>query len=162
MYARILALAVVIALGAAMMGCAAQDAAEPDDTPETSATESTTESATDSTTDSTTAGDGNGLGALRLTNGLYDQADGSVMVLGTLEWVDQEGGFYAVTGAPGDNGTIAVVANADEFASELEEFTGSTVFITGTRLEGASVRMAGPEVVIESIVQIDDTPVATE
>jgi len=84
------------------------------------------------------------------------------MVLGTLEWVDLEGGFYAVTGAPGDGGTVAVVANADEFASELENLTGSTVFITGRRSEDASVRMAGPEVVIDSIVKIDDTPGAAE
>jgi len=41
MYARILAFALVIALGAAMVGCAAQDAAESDDTPETSAPDGT-------------------------------------------------------------------------------------------------------------------------
>lgn len=154
MYAWMLAFALVIALSAAMLGCAAQDAAAPDDTPETSAP--------DGATDGGTVGDANESGGLRLANGLYDQADGSVMVLGTLEWVDLEGGFYAVTDAPGDGGTIAVVANADEFADELEDLTGSTVFITGTRFEGASVRMAGPEVVIESILEIDDTLGAAE
>lgn len=154
MYARILAFALVIALGAAMVGCATQDAAEPDDTPETNAPGAPVDDGTDEAADES--------GELRLANGLYDQADGSVMVLGTLEWVDLEGGFYAVTGAPGDGGTIAVVANADEFASELEELTGSTVFINGTRFEGASIRMAGPEVVIESIEKIDDTPGAAE
>jgi hypothetical protein len=153
MYARILALALVLALGTALVGCATQDTADPDDTPETSAPGDATDGSDDAAGDS---------GELRLANGIYDQADGSVMVLGTLEWVDLEGGFYAVTGAPGDGGTVAVVANADEFADELEDLTGSTVFITGTRSEGASIRMAGPEVVVDSIEKIDDTPGAAE
>jgi len=154
MYARILALALVIALSAAMVGCAAQDAAGPDETPETGAP--------DGAADDGASGDASEPGELRLANGLYDQADGTVMVLGTLEWVDLEGGFYAITGAPDDEGTIAVVANADEFASELEELVGSTVFITGTRSEGPSVRMAGPEVVIDSIEKIGDIPSTAE
>jgi len=103
---------------------------------------------------------------LRLANGWYDQADGTVLALGTLEWVDLEGGFYALTGAPASEGettgNIAVIANADEFASELEALVGKTVQVTGTPFEGASIRMAGPEIVITSVVEISDTPGATE
>ena len=99
---------------------------------------------------------------LRLANGLYDQPDGTVLALGTLEWVDLEGGFYAITGNPEGEGNIAVIANADEFTSELEALVGKTVQVTGTRFEGASIRMAGPEIVITSIEEISDTPGAAE
>lgn len=101
-------------------------------------------------------------GGLRLANGLYDQEDGTVIALGTLEWIDLEGGFYALTGSPEGDGDIAVIANADEFASELEALVGKTVQVTGTRFEGASIRMAGPEIVITSIEEISDTPGAAE
>lgn len=99
---------------------------------------------------------------LRLANGWYDQADGTVLALGTLEWVDLEGGFYALTGSPEGDGNIAVIANADEFASELEALVGKTVQVTGTAFEGASIRMAGPEIVITSVEEISDTPGAAE
>jgi hypothetical protein len=99
---------------------------------------------------------------LRLANGLYDQEDGTVIALGTLEWIDLEGGFYALTGSPEGDGNIAVIANADDFADELEALVGKTVQVTGTRFEGASIRMAGPEVVIASVEEISDTPGAAE
>ena len=99
---------------------------------------------------------------LRLANGWYDQGDGTVLALGTLEWVDLEGGFYALTGSPEGDGNIAVIANADEFASELEALVGKTVQVTGTPFDGASVRMAGPEIVITSVEEISDTPGAAE
>ncbi len=101
-------------------------------------------------------------GGLRLANGLYDQEDGTVLALGTLEWIDLEGGFYALTGSPEGDGNIAVIANADEFAAELESLIGKTVSVTGTRFEGASIRMAGPEIVITSIEEVTDTPGAAE
>lgn len=99
---------------------------------------------------------------LRLANGLYDQEDGTVIALGTLEWIDLEGGFYALTGSPEGDGNIAVIANAEDFADELEALVGRTVQVTGTRFEGASIRMAGPEVVIDSVTEISDTPGAAE
>ena len=105
------------------------------------------------------AGDSAGL---RLPNGLYDQADGTVIALGTLEWIDLEGGFYALTGSPEGEGNIAVIANAADFSTELEALLGTTVQVTGTRFDGASIRMAGPEIVIASIVSITDTPGAAE
>jgi hypothetical protein len=95
---------------------------------------------------------------LRLANGLYDQPDGTVLAIGTLEWIDLEGGFYAITGAVDGDGNIAVIANADEFADELEALLGKTVEVIGTRYEGVSIRMAGPEVMIDTIREISDTP----
>ncbi|MDO8846837.1 MAG: hypothetical protein Q7W51_00405 [Coriobacteriia bacterium] len=99
---------------------------------------------------------------LRLANGLYDQEDGTVLALGTLEWIDLEGGFYALTGSPEGDGNIAVIANAGEFEAELEALLGKTVSVTGTRFSGVSVRMAGPEIVITSIEEMTDTPGAAE
>jgi hypothetical protein len=99
---------------------------------------------------------------LRLANGLYDQDDGTVLALGALERFDLEGGFYAITGSPEGEGNIAVIANADEFEGELRALLGKTVSVTGTRFEGASIRMAGPEIVITSIEEITDTPGAAE
>ena len=99
---------------------------------------------------------------LRLANGLYDQEDGTVLALGTLEYVELEGGFYALTGSPEGDGNIAVVANASDFTDELESLLGRTVSVTGTRFDGVSVRMAGPEIVVTSIEEITDTPGAAE
>ena len=99
---------------------------------------------------------------MRLANGLYDQEDGTVLALGTLEYVELEGGFYAITGSPEGDGNIAVIANASEFSDELEVLLGRTVSVTGTRFDGVSVRMAGPEIVITSIEEITDTPGAAE
>lgn len=143
MYTKIIALALALVLGLALMGCAAAetpDVGAPDDA----------------------AG---GASGLRLANGLYDQEDGSVIGLGVLEWIDLEGGFYALTGAPESegnaDGNIAVIANPEDF-DELEALVGKTVQITGTRFDGASIRMAGPEVTIESVEEISDTPGAAE
>jgi len=99
-----------------------------------------------------------GAAGLRLANGLYDQEDGTILALGTLEWIDLEGGFYALTGSPEGDGNIAVIANAEEFEGDLEALVGKTVQVTGTRFDGASVRMAGPEIVITSVEEITDTP----
>ncbi len=98
---------------------------------------------------------------LRLAPGLYDQADGTVLAIGTLEYQDLEGGFWAVIGGTESEGNlgeiVAVIANAQDFAAELEALEGATVDVTGTRLEGASIRMAGPEIEISTIEEISDT-----
>lgn len=105
------------------------------------------------------AGDASGL---RLANGLYDQADGTVIALGTLEWKDLEGGFWAITGAPESAGgsadtVIAVIANVTKDDPVWSALAGKTVTVTGKRVEGASVRMAGPEIDATSVSEISDT-----
>lgn len=107
--------------------------------------------------DSPTDGTGSD-GSTRLAFGLHEQEDGTVVALGVLEWVDLEGGFYALTGAPEGGGTIAVIANPDDFRDELEALVGGAVEVHGTVVEGASIRMAGPEVEIDRIAEITDTP----
>lgn len=97
-------------------------------------------------------------GDTRLAFGVHEREDGTVVALGVLEWIDLEGGFYALTGAPGDGGTIAVVANPQDIITELEAFVGSPVELQGTLVEGASIRMAGPEIAVDSITQITEAP----
>jgi hypothetical protein len=102
---------------------------------------------------------------IRLAPGLYELEGGSVQAVGTLEWVDLEGGFWAVTDgtAAGDEGgNVAVIANGDELDDELSALDGRTVSVIGERFDGASIRMAGPEIIAETVEEIDDTPGAAE
>lgn len=99
-------------------------------------------------------------GGTKIDPGLYDLDDGTVQAVGTVEHRDLEGGFWAVIGgtaAEGDAGTVvAVIANGDMFARQFEELKGLSVLIAGTRLEGASTRMAGPEIEARSVVAASD------
>ena len=109
---------------------------------------------------------GDAAGGTRLAAGLYDLADGTVQAIGTLEWVDLEGGFWAIVGgtqASGDVGTtVAVVANAAKDDPAYVALGGQTVQVNGKRMSGASVRMAGPEIKVSSITAISDTAAANE
>jgi hypothetical protein len=100
-------------------------------------------------------------GGTRIANGLYDQPDGTVVAVGTLEWSDLEGGFWAITGAPeaaaGTNGIVAVVANVPKDDPAYVKLVGMTVRVIGTRISGASARMAGPEITATSISAFNDT-----
>lgn len=143
MFARITLIGLAVALAFALVGCATppepQRGAEPEPVPQ----------------ESPAAG-------IRLAPGLYDLADGTVQAIGTLERSDLEGGFWAVVGgteAEGDVGkVVAVIANGDAFAEELTALEGRTVDVLGKRVEGASIRMAGPEIEATSIQEISDTP----
>lgn len=120
--------------------------------------------------DGTDGTDGNGTtdgaGSSRLAAGLYDMEDGTVQAVGTLTYEDLEGGFWAITGGTGTEGNadtiIAVINNSDEFLDQIESLEGKTVLATGTRYDGATIRMAGPEIVIDSIEEISDTGGAAE
>jgi hypothetical protein len=87
--------------------------------------------------------------------GLYDLPDGSVQALGTLEYRDVEGGTWVIVGGSnltGDAGkTVAVIANAAELGPKLEALKGVQVIASGTRIDGASIRMAGPEIKVAAI-----------
>ena len=102
----------------------------------------------------------------RLAAGLYDMDDGSVQAVGTLVLSDLEGGFWAVMGGPRaeDNtgAVIAVIANGDAMTEELSQLEGRTVLVLGRRLDGASVRMAGPEIEATSVEELSDTGGAAE
>lgn len=99
---------------------------------------------------------------LRLAPGLYELEDGTAQVMGTLGYRDLEGGFWQITGGTeadgGSDKVIAVIANGADFESQLKALDGKQVFATGTKLEGASIRMAGPEIEMTKIEEVSDTP----
>lgn len=99
---------------------------------------------------------------LRLAPGLYELEDGSAQAVGTLEWRDLEGGFWAVVGgteAEGNVGeTVAVIANGSDFSEQLEPLADKQVLVVGKVLDGASIRMAGPEIEMESVEEMSDAP----
>jgi len=136
-----LLLALVLVMALALTACAATTPEEPDVV--------------------TPPADGGAASGTRLAPGLNDIDGGKVQAVGTLEWKDLEGGFWAIIGgteSEGNLGTVvAVIANGDDFADDLEGLEGRTVMATGTRLDGASIRMAGPEIEIDSISEISDT-----
>jgi hypothetical protein len=128
--ATVLALAVSVALA----GCGSADTATPASSP----------------TAQPTSAPGGGAGGTKLAPGLYDLEDGTVQAVGTVEYRDLEGGFWAVLGgseAEGDAGkVVAVIVNGDEFADQFEEHEGLSFILEGERVDGASTRMAGPEI----------------
>ena len=99
-------------------------------------------------------------GGTKMAPGLYDLEDGTAQAVGTVEYRDLEGGFWAVIGgteAEGDVGkVVAVIVNGDDYAAQFKELEGLSVIVTGTRLEGASTRMAGPEITATSVVAASD------
>jgi hypothetical protein len=142
--ALLVSAAVIAALPAALAGCSAGATDVP---PAPSA--------------SSTPGAGSPPG-MKIAPGLYDLEDGTVQAVGTVEYRDLEGGFWAVVGgteAEGDVGkVVAVIANGDEYAQQLKELEGLSAIIDGTRLEGASTRMAGPEITATKVVAASDAP----
>jgi hypothetical protein len=96
----------------------------------------------------------------KLAPGLYDLADGSVQAVGTVEYRDLEGGFWVVMGgteAEGDAGTVvAVIANGADYADQFRQHPGLSFVVDGTRLDGASTRMAGPEITVTRVTLVED------
>lgn len=94
-------------------------------------------------------------GGAQLAQGLHELGDGTAQAVGVLEYQDLEGGFWSVVGGTQEQGsegsTIVVVANAASFESQVAKLAGSQVIVTGKLLDGASIRMAGPEMEATSI-----------
>lgn len=133
---RLAILALVLSVALVLVACAAEEEPPASETPD-------------------------GAAGIRLAPGLYDLEDGTVQAIGTLEWIDLEGGFWAVTGATGENtepATLAVIANGSELEDTLEPLEGKQVSVLGRRLDGVSIRMAGPEIEAESVEELSDTP----
>lgn len=84
-----------------------------------------------------------------------------MQALGRLARIDLEGGFWAIVeGAGEQQGTriVAVITNPDAWERELAVLEGSVVIAVGRRFEGMSIRMAGPEIVVESIAEAGTVP----
>lgn len=104
-------------------------------------------------------------GSSQLAPGLHDREDGTVEARGWLVRVNLEGGFWAVqatapyssqTPPPGTSNNVAVISNAEEFDPNLAAAVGNYVSVIGERFDGASIRMAGPEIVVRSIEVLPD------
>ena len=136
-------LVLAAAAAAALTACGAGDAASP------------APSATASALPGDTPSSGPAAGT-KMAPGLYDLEDGTVVAVGTVEYQDLEGGFWAVIGgtqAEGDAGKIvAVIANGDEFADQFKADQGLSFEVYGERAGDASIRMAGPEITATSVV----------
>lgn len=93
--------------------------------------------------------------------GMWDQPDGTVAALGTLEFRDIEGGVWMVTDGTkttgGAGAVVAVIANAREFENQLRSLKGQRVTVVGTKAGGVSIRMAGPEIKATSITATPDS-----
>lgn len=87
--------------------------------------------------------------------GVYETADGRMRAVGVLEWVDLEGGFFAVVDVAETEAAeirvVAAIANTEELRDELVALRGRYVEVLGEPFEGVSIRMAGPEIVAEEV-----------
>lgn len=94
--------------------------------------------------------------------GVTELGDDRISVQGWLAYVDLEGGFYAIQdGPPSDtpevevqNNNVMVIGDAGTYEGELDSLLGVYVIATGERLDGASIRMAGPEMSLDSIEEM--------
>lgn len=147
MIERIVSALLVLVLAGSLVGCGSSGTMKPAENP--------------GSIPATSGPPSDGAAGTRLAPGLYELADGSAQALGMLEYRDLEGGIWVIVGgteATGDVGkTVAVIANADELAAQLDGLKGATVIATGKKLGGASIRMAGPELAVTSIEKVEDT-----
>ena len=141
---RFVVVAVIAALPVALASC---DTGATDGAPASSASTSLTHEPS---------------GGMKIAPGLYDLDSGTVQAVGTVEYRDLEGGSWAVIGgseSAHDAGkVVAVIANGADFARQFEQHPGLSMIVTGTRLEGASTRMAGPEIAATRVVAASDAP----
>jgi hypothetical protein len=90
--------------------------------------------------------------------GLQTQADGTALAFGWVVRMDIEGGFWALTdadptaGAAG--GTVVVLLPGKVAETSIAALAGKYVRATGTQGSDASIRMAGPEMTVDSIEEL--------
>jgi hypothetical protein len=99
--------------------------------------------------------------------GLYPLEDGRTEALGVLVHRDLEGGFWALVNSPPDGSgsepaVIAVLIGADDLGVDLETLEGGFVIAQGTMADGASIFMAGPELVVDAVREATDMVVLPE
>jgi hypothetical protein len=90
---------------------------------------------------------------------LEQNANGSWSAYGWLKRIDLEGGFWAVIAEPPGVQTssptiIAVLLPGTVSDSDLAKLDGHSVIAVGSKSSGASVRMAGPEIVVDRITAV--------
>lgn len=92
--------------------------------------------------------------------GLTGNEDGRATAVGVLNYVDLEGGFWRIaqTESPAqaaDAPSVVVIINPGEMEEGLDSFEGRYVRAIGSLYDGASVRMAGQEMIVETIEALD-------
>lgn len=95
-------------------------------------------------------------GGISAAPGLSKLEDGRTQAIGTVTRSDLEGGFWYLRAGTGtteeeQNKAVVVIANGDKFEQRLKELDGKQVLAIGKQLDGASIRMAGPEMEITQI-----------
>jgi hypothetical protein len=91
-----------------------------------------------------------------LVSGIEELGGGRVVASGWIDYVDLETGFWAVMSASPvqsavQPAVVAVLLPGKVTAKELENVKGTFVGAEGVLQEGASIRMAGPEVVVDAL-----------
>jgi hypothetical protein len=91
-----------------------------------------------------------------LVAGIEELGGGRVVASGWVDYVDLETGFWSVmSAAPTQSAVqpvvVAVLLPGKVTAEELENVKGTFVGAEGVLQEGASIRMAGPEVVVDAL-----------
>jgi hypothetical protein len=88
---------------------------------------------------------------------ITDLGDGRVVANGWVAYEDLEGGFWAVMDiAPGPSSAVqpkivAVLLPGTVTAEQLKNVEGTFVGAEGVMQTGASIRMAGPEIVVDAL-----------
>jgi hypothetical protein len=89
--------------------------------------------------------------------GMSEWASGNVEAAGWVTWVDVEGGFWTLKDGPAvvagakPPKTIAVLLPGVVSETTIATFDGSYVVARGRIQGGASIRMAGPELVVDDL-----------
>jgi hypothetical protein len=91
-----------------------------------------------------------------LVVGIEELGGGRVVASGWVDYVDLETGFWAVMSASAVQSAVqpqvvAVLLPGEVTTEELENVKGTFVGAEGVLQEGASIRMAGPEVVVDAL-----------
>lgn len=89
--------------------------------------------------------------------GINEWADGTVEASGYVLWEDLEGGFWTIKDGPATvAGTkqpkiVAVLLPGSASEQLISSFNGAYAVVGGRVQGGASIRMAGPEIMVDTI-----------
>jgi hypothetical protein len=88
--------------------------------------------------------------------GLTTTEEGKAQAVGIFSYVDLEGGFWRIAESASSSGaqdapTVVVIANSESLPEGASSYEGEYVRASGELFEGATIRMAGQEMIVENI-----------